>query len=71
MSAHTTCSAAIFASVAATPDAMKGSVSASGPMSFVVRNPSRGLRLLRAKHWNQDAEAIINEVGRREYDKRR
>jgi hypothetical protein len=22
-----------------------------------------------AKHWNQDAEAIINEVVRREYDK--
>ena len=24
-----------------------------------------------AKHWNQDAEAIINEVVRREYDKLR
>jgi hypothetical protein len=38
---HTTCSATIFASVATSPDAMKESVSASGPMSFVVpKSPS-------------------------------
>ena len=68
---QTTCSAAIFASMATSPDAMKGSVFASGPMSFVVPKSPSGCDCCGAKHWNQDAEAIINEVVRREYDKLR
>jgi len=38
-----TCSAAVFASVAPSLDAMKGSVSASGPMPFVAPKSPRGL----------------------------
>src|SRR6516162_10437935 len=69
---RTTCSAAIFASMATSPDAMKGSVSASGPiraMSFCRAEIPIGVcDCCGAKHWNQDAEAIIEEVVRREYD---
>ena len=58
---QTTCSAAIFASMATSPDAMKGLVSVSGPirvMSFVVpKSPLGVCDCFGATHWNQDAEA--------------
>jgi hypothetical protein len=69
------CSAAIFASVATSPDAMKGSVSASEPiraMSFVVpKSPSRFVTAAGQRIGIKTQKAIINEVVRREYDKLR
>src|SRR5215467_1306521 len=53
----------------------EGISSVSGPirvMSFVVpKSPLGVCDCFGATHWNQDAEAIINEVVRREYDKLR